>query len=525
MKTSYIFVTAIALSLAGTGTATAKNSHAAPGKHATPADQHRQNVRQILQKQQDALAASREPAARTTSPAQERLIAMSGYNYSFADTPFIPVGKTDSTFLKYTGTRGSKYNKDIMGFIPPSGQYYMGGSPTQLIGGGMVHTSTSASFPNDVLADSTWTWNPFVMDTSGNYHYGLYDVVSNAYDANNNVTLCNDKYNIGDTTTGWERFINTYDASNNVISSVSLSYNMSSWDTFLRTQYAYNTSGQLVADSTDDWSGPGVWYPNSKQYYTYNTAGNLVYSNVWQDSSSVWVEAERYVIGYNADNTIKTDSNSSVMFGIWSPTFTDSFGYTAGVNYWTYLQMYFYEGTDFEKDVYIKHVNAAGLPDTLTGMQYTSMATAPSYLASQAKGAYIYDTYNNPSIAYNYAFNIADPGAGTGSYETTPTNINHYYYETFGPDAVKDVVTKESINVFPNPATSEIKISRPDAVKGAYTFVRFTNAIGQTVRTESMPWMNDTESFSVADLAPGMYIISLQDKAGNVLTTQKIVKN
>jgi hypothetical protein len=121
---------------------------------------------------------------------------------------------------------------------------------------------------------------------------------------------------------------------------------------------------------------------------------------------------------------------------------------------------------------------------------------------------------------------ITDSALGTGYYNTTPAGIVHYYYETYLSSAgVNNVsVTKENIKIYPNPTTNEITISRPDAIKGSYTFIILTDMMGQTIRTESLPWMNETEKISLSDLASGMYMLTIQDRNGNTLSTQKIIK-
>jgi hypothetical protein len=496
-------------------------------RHASrkPAEYSRQKINAILLKQQAQLRARQELAAKTTSTPSERLIGMATYNYDYTDTPFTPIGRIDSSCFRYSGSRGSKYNKDVCYFLTPSGQYFMsGGFPMAYINGAAAHASTNMVNEKDVYADTSYYWNAFLTDTSGSNYFGLAEVVNDGYDANNNAVFCSDMYNPTDTSGEWDHFINTYDASNNITSSVYLSWMNPGWDTISRVGYTYNSGGLLIADSVEDWMAPGTWSPNTRELYTYNTAGNLTYSAVWYNSSSTWTETDRYIITYNSDNTLNTDSGSTLSSGSWAPTMKDSFGYTAGVNYWTYLSQYQYSGGDVQWLVSSKHVNSAGLPDTIFSSFYGTFATPPSYLANRTKYSYAYDSYNNPTVSNNYSYQITDPASGAGYYNSSPVGTAYFYYEPYMAEGVKDAgALTEHISIYPNPAAGEVSISRPDAVRGSFTLVTFINAIGQTVRTEGMSWMRETESFSLAGLPQGIYVVTIQDKGGHLLKTEKLV--
>ena len=513
----------VALTLSTTG-AMAQVAHTRA--HHPAAGKNRQQVNAILARQQEALRAAHAPAAKTTATS-ERLIANSSYNYDTAVG--MPIGRIDSATFVYSGDRGSKYNKDIMSFQYPSGQYFYSRFPLTAVEYGAGHTTTGQIDQSDVLADSSTFWNSFVPDGSGGYTFGISEIVTQTRDANNRVTQSTERYDPTGTTGGAYRYINTYDASHNITSSLSLSWSAPSWDTAGRIIFTYNTAHQLVQDSSEYLSGPGMWTSDQKNTYTYNAAGDLNYSvELRNPSGTAWEEWSKTFITYNADHTVQTDSTSGYdsFTGTWLPDVTIAFGYAAGPTFWTSYTERYYDGSDMEDNIVTKHVSASGLPDSFyVAAHSTSAGVAPSYLVYGGRGTIIYNSFNDPVLSYNNNYDIIDSATGTGAYSPLPAGINHYYYEPYTTTGIKNIAAVyEAVNIYPNPATNTISIARPSAVKGSFTTVSFTNAMGQVIRTESMPWMNETETFSLAGFAPGMCIITLQNKDGGVLSTQKIIK-
>ena len=229
---------------------------------------------------------------------------------------------------------------------------------------------------------------------------------------------------------------------------------------------------------------------------------------------------------YNSLNQLTWDSISQYLTGAWAPQGSDSFGYTTGLDYSTYEKsLNCIDGSPASFIIRTKHINSINLPDTLYQMEYYY---ADSTFISGAKYSYTYDSYDEPVLALQYTFNI-DTTLTSGTYSTTPDYINHYYYELYyergNVNSVKNTPTAaEDLKIYPNPATSTVNISRPDAARGAYTIIKIVNATGQTVHSESMPWLNETETIYIAGLTPGMYWIMVQDKAGNNLCRQSLIK-
>jgi len=476
-------------------------------------------IHAMLEKQQQGLYAAKHSAERTTTSTAERLIAMSDYDYNPADTAMYYLGIIDSSSFKYSGQRGSVFNSDFCNYLPPYGQYFNAGGLMNYYG--IYNASTNSIYPSGILSDTALYWNSNLTDSTGRGVYMYAEKVYDVYNANNNVTFCSDQNFPLDSSGQWDQYINTYDANNNITSSLDLSWDAFgfTFDTSTLSFYFYNSSNQLVADSLISWNAPGSWNPSQKDFYSY-TSGNLTNSTSWFDSSGVWIEEADYIITYNADNTIHTDSVSQNAGTGLIPSGVETFGYTPGADFWTDLQLIVYGpfgGGIIETDELTKHVAGSGLVDTF----YISSNTPTGPPPVVEKIGFIYDSYNNPTTYYEFVQDNT-----TLAYPTSPSDIGHYYYEPYQSSAsVKSVVASaENIQVYPNPATDVLTISRPDAVQGSATVITLTNSIGQTVRTMNTPWMNTTETFPLGGLTSGTYILTIQGQSGNVIYTQKVVK-
>jgi hypothetical protein len=80
------------------------------------------------------------------------------------------------------------------------------------------------------------------------------------------------------------------------------------------------------------------------------------------------------------------------------------------------------------------------------------------------------------------------------------------------------------VNLYPNPATNGANVVINNAVSGTFR-INIHNMTGNVVRqiVASKPAGPHTEQFSVADLAPGVYIVEVIQ--GNNRALKRLVKN
>ena len=483
-------------------------------------------VNTILQKQENDRQQKLEHQ-KTTSILAERVIAYSEYDYYGPDSFLYALGRIDTTALKYNGSKGSQFNFNAMFYELPS-NLYGDGYYENAFGTGLITAPGNPNFVPGVLCDTVRDWSSTFPDTSGRYiyMYAYADSSYVSYDSRGNILLLNDQL-YPDLSGLDDIYWNTYDASNNNITTLHVQYDptIPAYDTLDYTIHIFNTSGKLIEDSTSEYGGSG-FYPSDRWIYTYNSSGYLSYAQFYYDSSGIWQEEQRSIIAYNSDNSIHTDSLSSFTGGVWSAQATSTFGYTAGISYYTYFSSYNYEdGGNFENLEFTKHISA-GLPDTVFQSNHSSVAFAPSYLYSASKTVYVYDTYKNPVTATTYNFAITDSAAGTGTYDSSPDDIIHYYYEPYYTTAaVQQIpVPKEQVVIYPNPAGNQLFISRPGAAKGEFTSVSIINSLGQTVMTENLSWNTETESIQLTGIAPGAYLVHITNRNGSTISDQKIIK-
>lgn len=77
-------------------------------------------------------------------------------------------------------------------------------------------------------------------------------------------------------------------------------------------------------------------------------------------------------------------------------------------------------------------------------------------------------------------------------------------------------VLKQAISIFPNPTNATLSINS----SLDYSSVKIVNSIGRTTLFQE----NKQEVISISDLSNGIYFIQLLDKKGNILKTEKFIK-
>lgn len=459
-------------------------------------------------------------AAKTSSASGERLKAFCGYN--FLDTAFLPYGKSDSGYYFYSGSRSSVFNYQMMDYAAPSLTTYTSpvddNYPMSLTWG----PGNSAIPQIELFPDSVYSWNSFFPPSI----FGFAAISGYLYDGNNIIQTDNRYYpTIPGAIT---RSKNYYDGLGNLSVSIDFTFDTitHTWDTTNAGLFFYNSFNQLIMDSTSVNYGSGIWGEENKHVYAWDGSGNMIFTEYYTDSFGYWQPQTQRHLYYNADSTLHTDSVSQYNVGQWTPYTKDSFGYTPGISYFTYDQTeMFVSDTVYTKCIYSKNVSLSGLPDTVYYGFYGGGYFAPTQKLMGKKIFFTYDSLRNPLVSKSFNYNITDSLTGTGFYDSSPERTFYYYYETYDfTDVPVITASTERITIYPNPATDEITISRPDAVKGAVTFIKISNAMGQAISVESLPWMNETEKIPLSGLVPGLYLLTLQDGSGKVLATQKIMK-
>ncbi|MBC7553032.1 MAG: T9SS type A sorting domain-containing protein [Taibaiella sp.] len=476
-------------------------------------EKNNRHVSCLLQKNQERR--HKTVSAKATTATAERLIASANYfNYDTVHFSII-----DTTHYSYSSDRSSVFNFNLMGFD----DFYL------INAGFLMGFYPRWGKPNHnnqpyILCDTSVAWSP---DTATSTTLIKRDTRYFLYDTFSNVIENADLYNMDSSMSYPEsKYVNTF-TSNNLTKSIALSWNMGVWDTSALRYLSYDTSNNVILDSTELYfSGTTLPFENWK--YTYDGYNNLVKARYYINdfSTSTWSLQQEFDMTYNTDNSLKTDSVSSYesSLSMMIPNVKDSFFYTSGVPFATTLkEMRYSYGTLTEWNVTTKHLSSSLLPDTM----YSSRYGAGIGLGERWKKYYLYDSYNEPVFSATYAYNITDTATGAGSYDTTRSGLSYYYYETYMRHANgvnnTPAATASKINIFPNPANGTLYISQPGIAPGTRTGIQVINAAGQLLYTESLPWQHETEQMSLAGLAPGTYWILIQN-AGGIVNRRQFVK-
>ena len=454
---------------------------------------------------------------KTSGVISERLVAFSGYNLS--DTANLMLtGKSDSGYFMYSGQEGSEFNYQMMDFVVTPDVAFT--SP--LNENYPLTYNIAFDFPSmpdvpEMFPDSAYLWANNTSSGVDSFYYA--DRSTYSY---SNTILQQDNQFQPDLP-GQNQRINFYYASGKLTSAIYLNYSgsTSTWDTVNIVSYAYNGSGELVMDSATFHPAAGVWIIDYKFVYTYDGSGNISSIDDFVDSSGYWQASRRMLFSYNTDNTLHTASVNQYSGGTLIPFSLDSFGYTTGVNYFTFEKTSVFL-SDTVACTYLKHVSGAGLPDTVTYSYFINSPGLSPQLMMAKKVSFVYDTLENPVVASAFNYIIADSFAWTGSYAATAERIFYYHYQTYELSDVKNVVAQAPVKIYPNPATSEITILRPGVSIGSASFVTITNMAGQPVIKQKFLWARESESLAVSELPRGIYILTIADKDGSILTTQKV---
>jgi hypothetical protein len=76
----------------------------------------------------------------------------------------------------------------------------------------------------------------------------------------------------------------------------------------------------------------------------------------------------------------------------------------------------------------------------------------------------------------------------------------------------------EDLRIFPNPVSTTFEIGHSDRVAK----VNVINMMGREIKTFDYA---DKETYDIAELPQGMYLVQLKDKEDKVIHTQRIKKN
>lgn len=395
-----------------------------------------------------------------------------------------------------------------------------------------------------LTARANWTHNgaEFKRNDSTAYNYLS---TSRGGDLNNLLKFDeanNWSYVMGDTQNNNMRWVQEFDAANNLVSKVSQEWDMvftNSWVNKFKYIYSYNSSNKLSAMVTQHWDGTSAWITDSKNAYSYNPANQLstdqfqlwdgvsyvADSNVtyYYDPSGNVINATKvkFVAGtpvfttqvnhtFNGMNKLLTATHSTWNGASWDNTEMYTNTYDSSGNRTTQLHQT-WDGAAFLNDMLHIYSNFAAGNNPQTEIAQTWDTTGSGSWVDKYKYAYTYNSNRQMTSATRQSNDIS-----IGWTHTFGDTKSNYYYGTFV--SVKNVSNVGgTANLYPVPAESLLNIDLNWNQSQAAT-VTISDMQGRVVKSLNIAAAaKQHASVSVADFANGMYLVTINGTNGQIV--------
>ena len=417
------------------------------------------------------------------------------------------VSLEDSVKVTYTGESSSTYDYNTMVYA-----YNYPYNTSPFFGFNGIFTKPQIQYAHY----THWQINPNTLV------YGFYQKDDVTYDASKNL-LSDTAFYADSLVLPNMLHLNKFNAANKIESSYSCKYRGGIVDSAFKQYFVYDGANKLIKDSMYEFHA-GAWYVVSRSIYTYDLANNLTLINNYSNVSDTTfllplIEQLQYANTYDVSNRLSTVQTSFHDGTSLRAYVRDTFEYTGISAFHTAWRQHQYDRINSRWEPtsnMTKHLNAAGLPDTINIKGYDRIAGlwTPSamYLCN-------YDTFGNPTQLRDYQFNFI-------SFPSTPDFTTYYFYETYSIDTgngnigIQALQTQAS-NVFPNPTNGIITIKGLDPANPILN-VSLVDMNGRLYRNQEVVNDNGIITLSILDMNPGTFILLLADQNG-VLIDQKLI--
>lgn len=300
--------------------------------------------------------------------------------------------------------------------------------------------------------------------------------------------------------------IYTYDNNGRLATETNQYYDESKrdWVNFFRAEFSYNSNGDR---DYYDWNrhDGGQWLPLYRYSYLYDTDKKLKAIYELRYSNGTWRNYSKEEYVYTIDGKQDTVSNYSLdTFGNATPSFR---------NYYTY--------------------NSKGAVSTATSDLWDK--TSSSWILFQ-RITYQYDSldrervleidlYKNPKWVKSSKYIYTYDGDGLFrkwekfDYDAgRTTQIGYNIYEFDGPLSA-NTVGHTTVNVFPNPATSDVTFTWESAGNNT---IEIVDIAGKPVWIENN-LQGNTATFNTAELNNGVYLYNFRNTANGTYSSGRLI--
>jgi hypothetical protein len=441
-------------------------------------------VKQVLKQQ--SLAYARPDKTREI---KERLIAIGVEDYQ----------TNDSVFFKYSGNNTSVFDFNDMIY-----DYFLD-----------INQVTRFANPYDwgtvnIMSDSffVYGYNPDKDSLT------LKKIDENVINSNGKI----DKWAVhtytDETQSGYDPLFLYYNETNKLSHMLALSDKSGTLDTIDKLDRYYNIQGLKTVDSVFTYSD-GIWTPSQILRYDYDNNKNVTSLKVFNNDNDTWIPFIKMDHTFYPNNQFKTIILYISNNGTLEPYYKDTLEYTHGVPFVTKEHYYDYAGENnwFLSYQEEKILNAQNLPHTSISTYYYFDNPV---IADTLKRFFTYDNFGNPTKEVDMLYD-------TTSSSFLKLQTYNYHYELFNTSSITQVIKDINILVYPNPANDHIFLEYNGTDNKPIT-LQITNIFGQLMDQQSVYFPQIKNQFSINKLVSGLYLISIYDNKGRLITTKKLLK-
>jgi hypothetical protein len=387
----------------------------------------------------------------------------------------------DSSFYKYSGSRGSDFNYDIgdystafFGIYDPPGYYFLNPNPAELQTDSIFNFTRSASTGPVPVHDATWaaTWR-----SDGQ--------LSSVYKSTP------------------EKFVYTYTSSGKLteIMSYQSPDSGSAYVPAELRRISYNADYTKVTGDSTFTPFAGDWAYNRRKVCHYNNEGLI-------DTLSYYY---LNTLSFSFFHTYYPDGKLQrlkrfVPDAYMRDILQDSFGYMPSINYATFREVLYGmpDGSDAMRGRLHKYPGlTGGRPDSASTEVWMEEYPVWRYTGSTR---YTYNSKHNPVKILQ----TMDSLDGYPGY----TNERKFYYDTYDDAlALNSLRDHKELNISPNPFGNYLSILW-QARAAADVHIRLLNMSGQQVYAVRLRLREGENRLTVPDLIKGAYILQVHDESG-----------
>ncbi len=420
-----------------------------------------------------------------------------------------PLSLQDSTVFMYSGGRGSIFDYSELRYCFTDYRY-----PS--IWGNLFDYQYRLS--GEIGVQQLWVQS----DSNINYYYSRADQqmhrgVSYRYDYAGDGSLLS----LGQTNpTGsfdWQ-MVAAYDTAGHCSRMYYINLLNSSPDTNFVRYLFHNSAGQLVRDSTFTDKPLSGRAADDVGYFSYaGTQCTKIERRLWDADAGAYRPDYEAQLSYYPGGKTKRILRWSTTFG--APTTMiyagkDSFGYTPGMQTPSfYLTWGLFNNMSSPANGYVvNQFNPAGYPDSVT------MYTNDWNLLYPFEGRKVYyDTDHATPLRVDYSF--LDPTAPYISLRDI------FHYEPYEMEVPVVPAAPLPMTIVPNPSTGRVILLLPSNASDTRVLIAVTNVAGRLVHAKSTLLQGTKHELVLSDdIPPGMYIVTVQNTAGQTICTGRMAR-